>query len=69
MRTETQRNAILKHLLKKKTITPMEALDKFGAFRLASHINVLRARGYLITTHLMRMDDGRTYAKYQYVGD
>lgn len=69
MRFETQRSAILNYLIKKKTITPMEALDKFGAFRLASHINVLRSRGYLIKTDLIRTNDGRTYAKYFYLGE
>lgn len=47
----------------------MEALDKFGAFRLAAHINVLRSRGYLIKTDLIRTNDGRSYAKYQYLGE
>jgi Helix-turn-helix domain len=67
-RNETQRSAILRHLMKGKKLTPMEALDKFGAFRLAAHINVLRGRGHLINTHMIQTGDGRTYAQYEYVG-
>lgn len=69
MTIETQRSAILNHLLSKKPITPMEALEKFGCFRLAAHINVLRSRGHLIDTEMVKMGDGRSYAKYQYVGE
>ena len=67
-RHETQRSAILGHLLKGKSLTPMEALDRFGAFRLAAHINVLRGRGYMIHTDIVQTGDGRTYAQYSYTG-
>lgn len=69
MRTETQRSAILGHLMTLKTITPMQALDLYKCFRLAAHIKVLRDRGYLISTNMMKGNDGSSYAQYQYLGE
>lgn len=41
-RTESQRNIIRRYLLKGNTITPLEALDMCGCFRLGAIIHVLR---------------------------
>lgn len=46
----TQEAAILAHLKAGNTISPLEALDKFGCFRLAGVIYNLRAAGYWIET-------------------
>ena len=54
---------IIKHL-KKKSITPMEALQLYGCFRLAARINDLRKAGHKIETILMQ-DADRRYAKYK----
>lgn len=65
----SQRYAILRHLKKRRFITPMEALNLYHSFRLAVHINVLRNRGHNILTHIVRTDEGTTYAKYEYLGE
>jgi len=38
----SQETQILTHLAQGHSITPLEALNKFGCFRLASRINSLR---------------------------
>jgi biotin operon repressor len=41
----------------------MEALNLYGSFRLAAHIEVLRKEGYNIFTHMVKAN-GREYASY-----
>ena len=62
----SQNQQILKHLQTGKSITPMEALDKYGCFRLASRINDLRNMGYNIQSELVHKNDAK-FAKYFYV--
>lgn len=50
----TQSESILLHLRKNKTITPLEALRKYGIFRLAARIEELRKRGFNIQTEYVR---------------
>ena len=59
MAQETQ---ILNHL-KKKSITPIEALNLYGCFRLAARISDLRNDGYNIKTTIIKNGQKR-YAKY-----
>ena len=48
------------------TITPLEALDKFGCFRLADIIFKLKKDGYNIET--ARIKDGdKGYARYKLI--
>ena len=49
---KTQKDAILEYLKEHGSITPLEALDKFGCFRLSAVIFELREDGYVITTTL-----------------
>jgi hypothetical protein len=56
---KSQRDKILSHL-KRRSITPMEALQMYRCLRLAARIKELRELGYTITT---TMPDG--YARYQ----
>jgi len=65
---KSQYENILAHLKKKKTITPMEALNLYGCFRLASRINEMRDNGIKILTTLIE-DDGKHYAQYEYLGE
>ena len=44
----TQANQILLWLKRGHSITPLEALKKFGSFRLGARIYELKQRGYLI---------------------
>jgi hypothetical protein len=54
--------AILKHL-KRKPITPLEALQQYGCFRLAAAIHTLRKRGHEIKT-VDKTENGKTFAQY-----
>ena len=47
---ETQNRMILQHLESGKPITPMDALNLYGCFRLSARIFDLRERGVEITT-------------------
>lgn len=59
----TQNAMILKHL-KTSNISPMEALELYGCFRLASRINDLRQDGLDIET-IMTTRNGKTFASYK----
>lgn len=47
---KTQEQAILKWLNDGQELTPLDALNAFGCFRLASRIWNLRKKGYCIET-------------------
>lgn len=68
-----QRARILNYLETNKTLTSMEAFEKFGITRLASQINKLRNKGYDIATIMMEGENryGETvrYAKYVLRGE
>ena len=61
--TESQNIKIVKHLLSGKSITPMEALNLYGCFRLAARISDLRDKGYNIRMELTEAN-GKRFAKY-----
>jgi biotin operon repressor len=54
---------ILTHLQNGRSLTPLEALNEFGCFRLAAHIESLRKDGHRIFTHMVN-ENGKKYAKY-----
>jgi len=61
-------NKILEYLKKGNSITPLEALEKFGTIRLGARIYELRQRGYNIKT--IREQKGiKWYARYVLVED
>lgn len=49
----TQNEAILSHLRNGNKITPIEALDKFGCFRLGARIHNLKQDGEEIKSRLV----------------
>jgi hypothetical protein len=59
----TQNDAIKQHLLSGKPITPLDALQKYGCFRLAARIDELRKAGLDIET-LTEKRNGKQYASY-----
>jgi hypothetical protein len=59
----TQIDQILEHLKAGNSITPIDALNMFGCFRLGARIFDLRERGYLIATEYEK-NNGKTYARY-----
>lgn len=63
----TQKAAVLKHLKSGYDITPIEALNNFGCFRLAAIIEVLRKENYIIETEIVHSNE-KHFAKYHLVG-
>lgn len=59
----SQNERILAHLSIYGSITPMEALEKFGCFRLASRIDELRGMGHFIKTNMVSRN-GKNCAEY-----
>jgi len=62
---DAQRDAILWHLERRGSITPIEALNELGCFRLAARIEELRRAGHRIHT-TMEKRNGRRWARYVY---
>lgn len=64
-RFDSQRAKICAYLKDGKSITPIEALNKFGAFRLSAIIYVLKNNyGMPIETEIVYEDGGKRYARY-----
>ena len=63
----SQNKKILNYLLKGKKLTPIDALEKFGCFRLSARILDLRKEGYdIITENITKQ--GKTFAQYSMEG-
>ena len=64
----TQEQMVLKYMQDFGSITPMEALNDLGVYRLASRISDLRSKGYKIETENIYFENryGKKshYAKY-----
>jgi len=59
----TQSETIVSHLKQYGSITPLEALTRYGIMRLAARVNELRNGGFPITSNI-KVHDGRRYASY-----
>ena len=59
----TQKELIRRHLIR-QPISPLEALEKYGCFRLAARIAELREDGLNIET-VQTKQGNKTYATYQ----
>ena len=64
MAKKTQSEQILTYLSKGKGLTPIDALNKFGCFRLAARISDLRTQGHTIWTETVTKN-GKTFAAYK----
>ena len=63
---ETQNEKIKKYLGAGNTLTPMEALNLFGCFRLATRIFELKKQGLNIDSEMVEdVATGKRYAKYR----
>ena len=60
----SQADLILTHLKPGRTITPIEALNRYGCFRLAARVLDLRQAGYPICTHTKQLPNGKHIAEY-----
>lgn len=63
---KTQKQQIKEHLSNGKKLTPIQALTKFGCFRLAARISDLRKEGLNIETKNVTKD-GKTFASYSVI--
>jgi hypothetical protein len=61
---ETQTYQIREHLMRGGTITQIDAIAKFGCFRLAARIHDLRRTGLDVHRIMIRVDQDRMFAKY-----
>ncbi len=59
----SQCDDILAHL-KTGPITPVQALNSYGCFRLAARIKDLREQGHDIETRDLELPNGKTVAQY-----
>jgi hypothetical protein len=59
----SKKDKVLTHLQTHGNITPLEALDKYGSFRLGAIIFDLRKEGHDIETNIIPK---KGYAKYTY---
>ena len=60
----SQNKQIADYLNTGKKLTTIDALNKFGCFRLASRINDLRNNGMNITTKIIKLDNKKQVAQY-----
>jgi hypothetical protein len=60
----TQTDAIRSFLLEGNSLTPIDALERFGCFRLAARIDDLRREGFDIET-IKERQNGKSYARYR----
>jgi hypothetical protein len=60
----SQTKQIADYLNKGKKLTPIDALTKFGCFRLAARIADLRNDGMNIVTKIIKLDNNKQVAQY-----
>jgi hypothetical protein len=60
----TQSAMIIDWLAAGRGLTPLQALRKFGCFRLAARVSDLRSNGHAIETRRVTKN-GATYAEYR----
>lgn len=61
----SQNDQIL-NLLRKGPLTPIDALNLAGIFRLAARVMDLRSQGHVISTERVTKN-GKTFAQYQLI--
>lgn len=66
-KSTTQKQQVLAHLKKKKSLTSWDAINLYGITRLAHYIYLLKDH-YVITTITEKNDESR-WAKYVYGGE
>ena len=60
----SQNKQIADYLNKGKKLTPIDALNKFGCFRLAARIADLRNEGMNIVTNIIKLENKKQIAQY-----
>jgi len=59
----TQNNLILDYFLAGNSLTPLDALNKFGCFRLGARVYDLKKQGHNIKSRLIG-NSGKNFAQY-----
>lgn len=62
--SKSQTDRILDWMLAGHTITPLEALNKFGSLRLGARIAEIKARGYLVYSEFVPTPNGKKVKQY-----
>lgn len=63
--SKSQKDMILDHLMSGRSLTPMEALNLYGSFRLGARIADIRAEGYIVYREMVKDSrTGKRYAQY-----
>lgn len=66
MNNNTQLQQVLDHLKHFKTITQLDAINRFNCLRLSAIIQRLRNAGYdIVTHHEPNMSNKGTHARYE----
>jgi hypothetical protein len=60
----SQNDMVLGWLRKGKTLTPMQALEQLGCFRLAARVHDLRMSGHNIVANDYVLPSGKRVARY-----
>ena len=63
----SQNDLIFLHLKSGKSITPLEALNLYGCFRLSARIKDLKNEGHIINCELVEGENGKRFASYTMV--
>lgn len=63
----SQGQQILDHLRSGKHLTAIEALNRFGCFRLAARIKDLKDDGHRIDAQMVELPNGKKVASYRMV--
>jgi hypothetical protein len=61
----SQNKLIAEHLKSGRPITPLEALNRYGCFRLGARILELRKEGIPIETEMIGLSNGKRIAQYK----
>lgn len=62
--SKSQTDLILEWMLQGHSITPLEALNKFGSMRLPARIVDIRKRGYLVYSEFVTTLGGKKVKQY-----
>ncbi len=62
--SKSQTEKILDYMLEGHPITPIDALDRFGSFRLGARIAEIKAKGYLVYSEFITTPSGKKVKQY-----
>jgi hypothetical protein len=63
--SKSQNEEILNHLQSGRSLSALEALERFGCFRLGGRIYELKQHGHKIVTGMVTKN-GKRYAEYRF---